>query len=54
MRIAMTSKEKKEDVDRQESFSNSCGKKAAKVGKTREVRGHEKRHQEKVVRSREM
>jgi hypothetical protein len=35
MRIAMTSKEKKEYVDRQEPFPSSCGKKAAKVGKNR-------------------
>jgi len=31
----MTSKEKKEDVDRQEPFSRTSGKKAAKVGKNR-------------------
>jgi len=33
MRIAMTSKEKKEYVDRQEPFPSSYGKNAAQVGK---------------------
>jgi hypothetical protein len=51
----MTSKEKKEDVDRQEPFSRTCGKKAAKVGKNRgDARAREKAPGESGAQSRDV
>jgi hypothetical protein len=54
MRIAKTSKEQKKDVDQQEYFSQLMRGNGAKVGKTKGARGHEKKHQGKVVRGEKM
>jgi hypothetical protein len=51
----MTSKEKKEDVDRQEPFPSSCGKKAAKARKNQGgARAREKAPGESGAHSRDV